>query len=60
MPLAEFIRQTVRDKLAEAKRRRPRATAHDPLAGITGLIRSAEGDLSSRVDEIVYGPPRRA
>ena len=49
VPLAEFIRQTMRERLRAA------AASHgDPLASITGIVDGAETDLSSRVDEILY------
>ncbi len=49
VPLAEFIRQTMRERLRVA------AVSHrDPLASITGIVDGAETDLSSRVDEILY------
>ena len=49
VPLAEFIRQTMRE--------RPRAAAvsrKDPLASITGIVDGAETDLAARIDEILY------
>ena len=49
VPLAEFIRQTMRERLRVA------AVSHrDHLASITGIVDGAETDLSSRVDEILY------
>ena len=50
MPLAQFIRETM-----EVRLRRPAARGYrDPFASITGLLDSAETDLASRVDEILY------
>ena len=49
VPLAEFIRQTMRARLREAASRQS-----DPLASITGIVEGPETDLSSRIDEILY------
>lgn len=49
IPLAEFIRQTMRERLLVAA-----VSQRDPLASITGIVDGAETDLSSRVDEILY------
>ena len=49
VPLAEFIRQTMRERLRVAS-----VSQRDPLASITGIVDGAETDLSSRVDEILY------
>ncbi len=49
VPLAEFIRQTMRERLLVAA-----VSQRDPLASITGIVDGAETDLSSRVDEILY------
>jgi metal-responsive CopG/Arc/MetJ family transcriptional regulator len=56
VPRAEFIRDCVEHRLRELKNsKRP----WDPFASITGIADTDETDLSSRVDEIVYGtdPP---
>ena len=49
IPLAEFIRQTMRERLLVAA-----VSQRDTLASITGIVDGAETDLSSRVDEILY------
>ena len=49
-PLAQFIRETMQDKLCEP----PRRNAF--LDRIKGIVDSHETDLASRVDEILYGP----
>jgi hypothetical protein len=49
-PLAQFIRETMQDKLSEPPRR------NSFLDRIKGIVDSDETDLSSRVDEILYGP----
>ena len=51
-PLAEFIRETMEERLHEMKSGRD---SRDPFAAIRGLVDSAETDLASRVDEILYG-----
>jgi hypothetical protein len=50
-PLAQFIRETMQDKLHEPPRER-----NAFLDRITGIVDSDETDLASRVDEILYGP----
>ncbi len=51
VPLAQLIRETMEDRL-----RRPKAKGlQDPFASITDLVDSEESDLSTRVDEILYG-----
>jgi hypothetical protein len=50
VPVAEFIRQTIDDRL----RKRERVPRADPFDGIDGLVDSGETDLTSRVDEILY------
>ena len=50
VPLAQFIRETMEERLRRASAPRNR----DPFASITGLVDSDETDLSSRVDEILY------
>lgn len=56
VPRAEFIRDCVEQRLRELNGRRP---PQDPFASIRGILDSDETDLSTRVDEIVYGtdPP---
>ena len=49
VPLAEFIRQTMRERLRVAT-----VSHRGPLTSITGIVDGAETDLSSRVDEILY------
>jgi len=51
-PLAEFIRETMEERLREMNSGRE---SRDPFAAIRGLVDSAETDLASRVDEILYG-----
>lgn len=51
MPLAQFIRETVEERLHQAKS----GTAPDPFNSITGLVDTSEPDLASRVDEVLYG-----
>jgi len=51
IPVAEFMREAVREKLRASKPERSNF-----LTGITGIGDSVETDLSSRVDEILYGP----
>jgi hypothetical protein len=50
VPVAEFIRQTIDDRL----RKRERVPRTDPFDCIDGLVDSGESDLASRVDEILY------
>jgi hypothetical protein len=51
-PLAQFIRETMQDKLRE-----PPAKRNSFLDRITGIAGDChETDLASRVDEILYGP----
>jgi hypothetical protein len=49
IPLAEFIRQTMRERMRASV---PSQTAS--LASITGIVDGADTDLSTRVDEILY------
>ncbi|MCP5114165.1 MAG: hypothetical protein GY953_25320 [bacterium] len=51
IPLAQFIRETMEEQLRTAKQ--PRLT--DPLSWMDGLANIDDTDLSSRVDEILYG-----
>jgi hypothetical protein len=53
IPLAQFIRETMEEKLRTTRKRRKNSSKH-PLANIIGLIESEETDLASRVDEILY------
>jgi hypothetical protein len=49
-PLAEFIRETMEERL-----RRPKGESwRNPFESVTDLIDSNETDLSTRVDEILY------
>ena len=50
MPLAQFIRQTMQEKLAQVKVSKTK----DPFAWMDGLARIEETDLASCVDEILY------
>jgi metal-responsive CopG/Arc/MetJ family transcriptional regulator len=52
MPLAEFIRQAMRENLRQS-RSRPR-DQENPLASIAGIVDNEETDLASRIDEILY------
>ena len=52
IPLAQFIRETMEEKLRQAK---PDEPPRDPFASIRGIVDSPETDLSTRVDEILYG-----
>ena len=52
VPLAQYIRDTMAEKL---RRGRPSESKDDPFAGIRDLVDSPESDLSSRVDEVLYG-----
>jgi hypothetical protein len=55
IPLAEFVRQTMEEKLsARAKRLKGRA-----LDSIVGGFHSGEGNLAAKVDEILYGKSLR-
>ena len=51
IPLAEFVRQTMEEKLASRAKSRKRR----PLDDIVGIFKSGETDLAARVDEILYG-----
>ena len=51
VPLAQFIRDTMARRLKDLKTKRTK----DPFASIRGLLKTSETDLSSRVDEILYG-----
>jgi metal-responsive CopG/Arc/MetJ family transcriptional regulator len=50
--LAEFIRQTMRERLRQS-RSHPRENK-PPLAAIVGIVNSDETDLAARVDDILY------
>lgn len=52
VPVAEFIRQTIREKLRQS-RSRSRGNKQ-PLAAIVGIVNSDEADLAAHVDEILY------
>ncbi len=51
LPLAQLIRETMKDKLRDM--RSSELTSH-PFARIQGIADSGETDLSSRVDETLY------
>ena len=50
--LAEYIRQTMRERLRQS-RSRSRGNKQ-PLAAIVGIVNSDETDLAARVNEILY------
>jgi chorismate-pyruvate lyase len=50
MPLGQFIRQTMQEKLREVKA----AKGADPFAWMDGLAETEETDLASRIDEILH------
>ncbi len=52
IPLAEFIRQVMRETLRRA-RSRP-GGSENPFNSITGIVDSDETDLASRVDDVLY------
>jgi hypothetical protein len=54
IPLAQFIRETVQEKLAQVKS----AKRKDPFAWMDGLADIDETDITSRVDEILYRDAR--
>ena len=51
IPLAQFIRETVEERLHKVKS----DNSDDPFKAITGLVDTNETDLASRVDEVLYG-----
>jgi hypothetical protein len=51
--LAQFIRETMEERLHAARAARKSSTGH-PLASLIGLMDGEDPDLSSRVDEILY------
>jgi len=51
IPRAQLIRDSLEWRLRELKNTKFK----DPFASITGIADTEETDLSSRVDEIVYG-----
>lgn len=52
VPLAQFIRETMEDKLRDLKSRKRK---EHPLAGMRGMAKGIKDtDLSSRIDEILY------
>jgi hypothetical protein len=53
IPLAQFIRETMEQRLRSDKAKRRTASGH-PLASIIGLLDGEDADLASRVDEILY------
>jgi metal-responsive CopG/Arc/MetJ family transcriptional regulator len=52
VPLAEFIRQAMRERLRQSRSRSQGNKR--PLAAIVGIVKSDETDLAARVDEILY------
>ena len=53
IPLAQFIRETMEQRVRTTKAKRDAASAH-PLAAIIGLLDDEEPDLAARVDDILY------
>ena len=52
VPLAQFIRETMEDKLRDLKSRKRK---EHPLAWMRGMAKGIKDtDLSSRIDEILY------
>jgi hypothetical protein len=54
---AEVVREALDRYFAAAVRRRA-PTGADPLWKIVGIAASSDGDLSARVDEMLYRKPR--
>ena len=52
VPLAQFIRETMEDKLRELKSRKRKAGPMDWMKGMATGIKDT--DLASRIDEILY------
>lgn len=52
IPLAQFIRETMEDKLRELKSRKRKTGPLDWMKGMAKGIKDT--DLASRVDEILY------
>ncbi len=52
VPLAEFIRESVRERLRKRQSSRPKKSFWE---SINSIVDSEETDLSMRVDEILYG-----
>lgn len=50
IPLAQFIRETMEDRLRALKRH----SGDDPFDAVTGLVNSEERTLAARVDEVLY------
>ena len=53
IPLAQFIRETMEQRLRAAKTETKTAWEH-PLANLIGLLDGEDTDLAARVDEILY------
>lgn len=53
IPMAQFIRETMEQRLQATKAERKTEWKH-PLANIIGIVDSEETDLAARVDEILY------
>ncbi len=51
IPLAQFIRETMKEKLSALK---AKPAKHKPLGWMIGLAKIEDTDLSARVDEILY------
>ena len=51
IPMAQFIRETMEDKLRQSDTGK---RSRDPFSRIRGIVDSPETDLSTRVDEILY------
>ena len=54
IPLAQFIRETVQEKLRQVKSAKP----NDPFAWMDGLADIDETDGASRIDEALYRDAR--
>ena len=52
VPLAELIRQAMRERLRQSRSRS--RENKPPLAAIVGIVNSDETDLAARVDDILY------
>ena len=53
VPLAQFIRETMEQRLKTTKSQRGGAAPHK-LSSIIGLMDGEDTDLAARVDEILY------
>ncbi len=50
MPIAEFVRRTMEERLREDRKANPA----DPFAATTGIVDAAKTNLAARVDEVLY------